>query len=171
MSASDQESVPKKMQPRYDEIVALTDAFCRERLNEEYAAMCRRLAAKLSRKRPSPLEGGRAATWAAGIAQTIGSVNFLFNKSQTPFIRADELAQWFGVSKSTAGNKAKEIKDLLNISLMEPEWTLPSRMDDNPMAWFITVNGFIMDARSAPRYIQEVAFAKGLIPYLPDEKP
>ncbi|MEW5987336.1 MAG: DUF6398 domain-containing protein [Chloroflexota bacterium] len=66
------------MQPRYDEIVALTDAFCRERLNEEYAAMCRRLAAKLSRKRPSPLEGGRANTWAAGIAQTIGSVNFLY---------------------------------------------------------------------------------------------
>jgi hypothetical protein len=37
------------------------------------------------------------------------------------------------------------------------------------MAWYITVNGFIMDARSAPREIQEVAFAKGLIPYIPTD--
>jgi hypothetical protein len=39
-------------------------------------------------------------------------------------------------------------------------------MDSNPMAWYTTVNGFIMDARLAPREIQEVAFAKGLIPYI-----
>jgi hypothetical protein len=30
------------------------------------------------------------------------------------------------------------------------------------------VNGFIIDVRHAPREIQEEAFRKGLIPYLPD---
>jgi hypothetical protein len=43
-------------------------------------------------------------------------------------------------------------------------------MDSNPMAWMISVNGFILDARYAPRPIQEEAFRKGLIPYLPGEK-
>jgi hypothetical protein len=46
--------------------------------------VCRALTAKLSRKRPSPLEGGRINTWAAAITHTIGRVNFLFDKSQTP---------------------------------------------------------------------------------------
>ena len=41
-------------------------------------------------------------------------------------------------------------------------------MDDNPMAWMIQVNGgFIMDARQAPPEMQEIAFAKGLILYVP----
>ena len=31
------------------------DQFCKEHLNEEYAVLCRKLAEKLARKRPSPL--------------------------------------------------------------------------------------------------------------------
>ena len=83
MSTPSTESVPLKMRPIYDEIIGLTDAFCRTHLNDEYADVCRALAAKLSRKRPSPLEGGRVTTWAAAIVHTIGRVNFLFDKSQT----------------------------------------------------------------------------------------
>jgi hypothetical protein len=86
-------------------------------------------------------------------------------------MRADELAAQFGLSKSTVGNKSKQIMDLLNIGLMDPEWTLPSRIDDNPMAWMVTVNGFIVDARHLPRPLQEEAFRKGLIPYLPGAAP
>jgi hypothetical protein len=40
-------------------------------------------------------------------------------------------------------------------------------MDDNPMAWMIMVNGFIVDVRYMPRAIQEEAYRKGLIPYMP----
>ena len=39
--------------PVLELIVAMTDQFCRERLNEEYSVLCRRLAEKLARKRPS----------------------------------------------------------------------------------------------------------------------
>ena len=88
------------MRPIYDEIVGLTDAFCAAHLNEEYAGVCRALAAKLGRKRPSPLESGRANTWAAAIVHTIGRVNFLFDKSQTPHMRADELAKQFGLARA-----------------------------------------------------------------------
>jgi hypothetical protein len=165
------ESVPQKLQPIYTAIIGLTDTFCQAHLTEEYAQMCRKLAAKLSRKRPSPLESGKVNTWAAAIVYTIGRVNFLFDKSQAPHMRADELSRHFGLSQNTVGAKSKQIMNLLNIGLMEPEWTLPSQLDSNPMAWFISVNGIMMDARRAPRHIQEEAYRKGLIPYLPGTKP
>jgi hypothetical protein len=163
-------SVPEAMQPRYNEITALTDALCREKLDGEYAQLCREMTATLARKRPSPLMGGHAKSWACAIAYTIGSVNFLFDKSQTPHLRADELCAWFGISKSTGGNKSSQIKQLLKIGLMDMHWTLPSRMEDNPMAWMVMVNGLIVDARRLSRPLQEEAYRKGLIPYLPGEK-
>ncbi len=167
---STSEKVPAAMQEIFDAITALTDAFCAEYLNDEYARLCRQMTATLARKRPSPLQSGYADTWAAAIVHTIGSVNFLFDKKQTPHMRADELADAFGRSKSTVGNKARQIKDRLNIGVMDPEWTLPSRMDSNPMAWMISVNGFMVDARHLPREIQEIAYHKGLIPYIPGDE-
>jgi hypothetical protein len=46
--------VPKALRLRFEEICALTDRFRAERLDAEYAELCR----KLARKRPSPLERG-----------------------------------------------------------------------------------------------------------------
>ena len=162
-------SVPIAMQSRYQEIVALTDELCQEKLNLEYAVLCRELAAALARKRPSPLVGGQARSWACGIVYTIGFVNFLFDKTQIPHMRADDLCAWFGVSTSTGGNKAKQIRDMLRISQFDGEWMLPSLVDKSPMAWMISVNGLIVDARYLPRSIQEEAYRKGLIPYVPGD--
>jgi hypothetical protein len=127
------------------------------------------MTAALARKRPSPLLGGKANSWACGIAYTVGSVNFLFDKSQTPHMRADELCAWFGLSKSTGGNKSNQIKNTLKINIFDPQWTLPSLVESNPMAWLVSVNGLIVDARSLPRSMQEEAYRKGLIPYLPPD--
>ena len=164
-------SVPQTMQKTHDAITALTDGFCRASLNEEYAEMCRMMTAKLCRKRPSPLASGRANSWAAGIIHAIGTVNFAFDKAQTPHTTVADVSSYFGVGKTSPASKSKIIRDLLKIGLFEPEWTLPSRMDSNPMAWFIMVNGLVLDARGLPRHLQEEAFNKGLIPYIPDERP
>jgi len=164
------ERVPQAMRATYDAIVALTDRVCAEHLNEEYAALCRKAAATLARKRPSPLAGGRVATWAAGILYAVGQTNFLFDKSQEPYLAPRDLAAAFGVSQPTASSKAKQVRDLLKIGFMDPHWTLPSKIGDNPMAWYVTVNGLIMDARYMPREIQEEAYRKGLIPYIPADR-
>lgn len=163
------EKVPKILQARYEEITSAIDAFCREHLNDEYADMSRKMAATLARKRPSPLESGRANTWACGIVYTIGFVNFLFDKSFPPYISAEELCAAFGVAKRTGYNTSKKIRDRFDLMQFDPRWTLPSLMDQNPMAWMISVNGLMIDARHAPRYIQEEAYRRGLIPYLPGE--
>jgi hypothetical protein len=167
ISVSKAQSVPKQMQPIYDQIIAITDAFCHQHLNDEYAQMCRELAAALGRKRPSPLARGRVETWACGIVYAIGSVNFLSDKSFEPYMRLEEVCALMGVSKSTGANKAGEIRKIFDMYQFDPNWTLPSLMDENPMAWMITVNGLIVDARHVPRQIQEEAFRKGLIPYIP----
>ncbi len=161
-------SVPKKMRAKYDEIVKLTDDVCQAHLNDEYAELCREMAAKLSRKKPSPLEKGRVKSWAAAILYTIGRINFLFDKSQTPHLEARQLCQLIGVSQGTASSKSTEIMRMFNLMQFHPDWTLPSQIDENPLTWMISVNGFIIDARSAPRELQEEAFRLGLIPYLPD---
>jgi hypothetical protein len=161
--------VPKAMQAEYDQITALTDSVCQEHLTDEYADLCRKLCAILSRKRPSPLVRGRVKSWAGAILYTIARVNFLFDVSQDPHMSAGELCAAIGVSQGTASAKSTQIMDLLDIIQMHPDWTLPSLLDLNPMAWMIMVNGLIVDVRTQPRYIQEIAYAKGLIPYIPGD--
>lgn len=154
----------------YNEITSISDAFCKEYLNDEYAGMAHKLAAALARKRPSPLVNGQAKSWAAGILYTLGRVNFLFDKSQTPHMRADQLCKKIGVSQQTASGRAQKIRNMLDIFQMHPDWTLPSRVDDNPMIWILQVNGYMVDIRSMPREVQVIAFDKGFIPYIPADR-
>lgn len=164
------ENVPKAMQEKYNAIVELTDKFSEENLNEEYAQLIRYAVATLCRKRPSPLEKGRESSWACGITHALGMVNFLFDNTQTPHINASELYKKFGVGQSTGQGKSKQIRDLLKMYQMDPNWSLSSRMDSNPMVWMLSVDGMIVDARNMPYEVQEIAFNKGLIPYIPDDK-
>ena len=163
------ERVPTKMRDKFEAIVAITDTFCEGRLTEEYTKLARQAAAALSRKRPSPLERGAAKTWACGIVYALGFVNFLFDRSQDLFINAADLCAAFGVAKSTGYAKSKVVRDTLDMVRMDPNWYLPSKMDANILAWMITVNGLVVDARAMPLEVQEIAYQKGLIPYIPGE--
>ncbi len=151
----------------FEAIVAMTDPVCKEHLDDEYAQLCRELTAALCRKRPSPLSQGRVETWACGIVYALGSVNFLFDKSQTPYLSAGDLCQLFGVSKSAGSAKARAIAKMLRMGPFDPRWYRPSQLGSNPLAWMVEVNGFIVDARYESREFQEEAFRRGLIPYVP----
>jgi Domain of unknown function (DUF6398) len=160
--------VPKEMQGYFEDITQLTDAFCQTYLNSEYAKLCRELTATLCRKRPSPLVRGKSANWACGIIHALGLVNFLFDPSQTPHVTASQIWEYFALSSSTMQAKSKQIRDLLGMHQMDPDWSTPTMMDRNPLVWMLNVNGLIIDVRYAPREIQEEAFRRGLIPYIPD---
>jgi len=151
-------------------IVGLIDQFCKDHLNEEYAVLCRKLAEKLGRKRPSPLLHGSPNAWASGIVRAIGGVNFLHDKTQTPYMRSTDIDHYLGTSPSAGAAKLAAIRKLLGMHQLDPNWSLPSRLEDNPMVWMLKVNGFMMDIRDAPREAQEVAFKKGLIPYIPADR-
>jgi hypothetical protein len=50
------------------------------------------------------------------------------------------------------------------------DWTLPSRLSDNPLVWKVEVNGMLVDIRQESRERQEAAFQDGLIPYIPADR-
>jgi hypothetical protein len=163
-------SVPKSMQATVEAITSLTDAFCREHLNEDYRVLAQRMTAALCRKRPSPLASGQPRTWACGIIYVLGQINFLTDPATQPFMTTADLCARFGVGQSTASTKARLISQALNTSRLNPEWSLPSLLDQNPLVWMAEVNGFLVDLRDLPREVQQIAFDKGLIPYIPADQ-
>src|SRR3954447_13207038 len=115
-----------------------------------------------------------AATCAFGPEQSstpLGSVNFLFDRSQRLHLTGDQLSMLTGIPKRTLAAKAKLIRDLLRIGPMEPELCRRELLDSHPLAWLISVNGVIVDVRDMPPEIQAIARRKGLIPELPVPNP
>ena len=158
--------VPMELRERLFEVVDLTDDFCKKHLNEEYAEMCRRLTVALARKRSSPLARGRAEVWACGIVRTIGWANVLDDPKSSPYMKLIDIDPEFGVANSTGQGKSMAIKRMFGIGRLNPDWTLPSRLGDNPVVWMVEVNGMLVDIRQESRETQEEAFQEGLIPYI-----
>jgi Domain of unknown function (DUF6398) len=167
MPASDREpQVPSMTRAEAEEIFAITDAFCEAHLDHEYAALCRRLVAKLARKRPSPLEHGDPRIWAAGALYAVGANNFLFDPTQTPHLSGERLSELIGVPRSTVAAKAKRIRDVLGIKPMDIEFCRRELLQAHPVAWLVEVEGIVIDARRLPAEMQAEARKRGLIPDL-----
>ena len=163
-------AVPSDVRPKCEAITALTDAFCKRHLNEEYAKMCRRLTVALAGKRPTPLVRGREEVWACGIVRTIGWANVLDDPKQSPYMKLIAIDPEFGVAESTGQAKSMAIRRMFGIGRLNPDWTLPSRLGDNPVVWKVEVNGMLVDIRQESRESQEAAFQEGMIPYIPADR-
>ena len=163
--------IPKALRNETEQVFALTDGFCAEKLDDEYAELCRRLVAKLARKRPSPLARGDLRVWAASAVYVVGQQNFLFDRAQVPHLTGDQLSTLTGVPTSTMANKAKLIRDQLKLDTFDIEFCRQELLERHPTAWLIEVNGFIVDARALPLDIQAAARRRGLIPDLTTTTP
>lgn len=165
--------IPKGMEGIYATLTEITDRFCAGHLNQEYAELAHAAIAALCRKRPSPLNSGSPRVWACAILLALGQINFLSDKSSKPHMATADLRGHFDVAESTASNKAKQVRTLLNMHPFDHKWMLPSKLSNSSLPWMIKVNGLIVDARDLPVEIQEIAVQKGLIPYVhqwPDEE-
>ncbi len=153
------------------QIVGMTDAFCQAHLSEEYTALCRKLAEKLAARRPSPLLRGKRETWACGIIRTIGWVNFLDDRSQSPHLKLPAIDRALGVAESTGQGKAKAIRQMLKIHQFDHRWVRPSQWESNPLIWTLQdARGFMIDIRQQPLEMQRAAFKQGLIPSVPADR-
>lgn len=164
------EKVPRTMAEKFSAIAALTDAFCERHLNDEYRMLIHRVIGSLARKRPSPLLKGKESVWAAGAVHAVGRVNFLDDSSRVPHCKPKTIYEFFGIAESTGQNKSKEIRKALGMRAMSADWTLPSRLADNPLVWMVEINGLIIDIRQAPPELRRLAHEKGLIPFIPAER-
>ena len=131
---------------REEELVKLVTDFCNEKLNDDYAAVCERMVRKLGRKRSKPLSRGDLKIWAATIVYTVGVTNFLFDRSNTPYLPAEEIRAYFGgVSQATITDKGKKIRDMIGMQrYWDPEYSI-AETASNPMAnMMLNSSGFIM---------------------------
>ena len=153
MSTNDKEKLKKKV----DAITSLVNAFCKEKLNDDYHAILKKVIGKLSRKRPSPLLRGKEAIWAAGIVHAVGNVNFLGDKSFEPYVTVTDMCDYFGTKSSTVGSKAAEIRKLLKLNrLTSGDYMVPSRRESNPIFNMVMVDGFFVPVSSLPPEYQEM---------------
>ncbi|MCC5830771.1 MAG: tetratricopeptide repeat protein [Phycisphaeraceae bacterium] len=161
--------VPEAYRDRFDAIAERTDAFCDRHLNDEYKQLAREMATSICQK-GSPVLKGKPEGWAAGVIHALGQVNFLTDPSQAPHMKSEEIAKSIGVSPATMQAKAKIIREGLELMPFHPDWSLPSRLDDNPLVWMLVVDGMVVDIRTAPREAQVAAYEEGLIPYIPADR-
>ena len=161
--------IPSRSRRHAEEILKLTDSFCKEHLDQEYAELCRKLVGTLARKRPSPLARGDLKRWAGAILYAVGNVNFLFDPSEPPFLSGNQICTLMGIPLSTLANKAKVIRDLLRLRPLDLRYCRRDLLERHPMAWMILVNGIMVDAREMPPEIQEEARSQGLIPDIPPD--
>lgn len=166
MPTRSETSVPADSLAAYRAVTRLTDAFCRECLDEEYAELARRAARELCRRRPSLLAAGRPEGWACGIVHALGMANFLFDPHQTPHLAARAIYDAFGVSASGAGVKSRAVRETLGMVPMDPRWYRPSRMADNLLAWLVMVDGLTVDARHLSREQQRALARAGHLPFV-----
>lgn len=138
--------IPKALRTEVEAISALTDAFCAKRLDPEYAELCRRLVEKLARKRPSPLVRGDLRIWAAAVLYTVGSLNFLFDRSQPHHLSVGELNALTGVPRSTMANKPKQIRELLGLVPFNCEFRHRDLLEQSCLARLVVMNGIVAAA-------------------------
>lgn len=162
--------VPKRFRARFDEIVALIDSFCNAHLNDEYKVVSREMAEVLCQE-DSPVLSGKATGWAAGVVHAVGFVNFLSDPQNSPCMSGKQIADGFQVSEATMMAKSRTIRQGLDIIQCDPDWTVYSMLEKNPLIWMIQLkNGLIIDIRNAPIEFQKSAYEAGLIPFMPKEK-
>ena len=114
-------------------LIALTAKFCGEFLNAEYAALCQKLIEKAGRKRVVPFESGMLESWAAGVVHAICTVNFAFDKTQTPHTNANSIAAHFGVSMNTASSKSKALRALFKMTFWDSEFATAEMAAKSPV--------------------------------------
>ena len=121
--------------------------FCDKNIDNEYKELCLKMIEKMSRKRTVPFLSGKLEIWAAAIIYAIGQINFLFDKSFTPYQSADDICNYFNTSKSTTSQKAKLIRDMFKLNYYDKYFSTQKMSNSNPFNELIMINNFIVPER------------------------
>lgn len=145
----------QNLKDRQKEITDLVREFCAKKLDDEYYELSERLVQKLGRKKNPVLATGQPKIWAAAIIHALGTINFLFDKSSKPYASVDDINQFFGTSKSTTGNKSRQIRELLGLGHWDEEFSTNRMQSNNPFANMVVVDGLILPLSMLPEAQQE----------------
>lgn len=134
----------ERIESTSQELIELTGEFCEEHLNEEYAELSRKLIEKMGRKHQVPFLQGWNESWAAGVIYALGQINFLFDESFEPYVAAGDIPEYFGISQSTATQKARTIRDMFDMGYYDQEFSTTRAQESNPLNDMAVVNGLLV---------------------------
>ena len=143
-------------QEKEQALIEMVSKFCREKLDEEYEELCVELVKKLGRKRNVPFMTGKLEIWAASAIYTVGSLNFLFDKSFEPYIPSSDIHEYFGTKSSTVGAKSRMIRDMLKLDRFNNEFSTGHMADINPFNQLVMVDDMIVPIQSLPEEYQQM---------------
>lgn len=99
---------------------------------------------------------GSLDIWAASIVYTIGTLNFLFDKSFKPYIPSSDIHECLGTKSSTISAKSRLIKDLLKLNRFNNEFSTKHVFDINPLNQLVIVDGLLYPIESLPEEYQKM---------------
>lgn len=137
-------------------LIEMTSEFCQLHLDDDYRHLCEKLIHKMSRKRTVPFSSGRIEIWAAAIVYALGSINFLFDKSFSPYVTAEDICTHFRTTRSSTSQKAKLIRDMFKLNYWDQEFSTSHMKKSSPFSNFVVVDGLIVDKSHLPPEIQAI---------------
>lgn len=146
----------EEIKKRESKLLEMTGMFCSQKLDDDYFKLSEKLIKKMGRKRDVPFKRGKLEIWAAAVIYTIGSINFLFDKSFEPFIKSEEISDFFGTKNATVSNKAGQIRKMFNLTMFDNEFATEHMNESNPLNDLVVVDGLIMPLSSIPENLQEL---------------
>ncbi len=147
-----QQSIKEKK----EKLLEMVGTFCSQKLDDDYLQLCEKLVKKLGEQEEVPFKKGKLEICAAAVAYTIGSINFLFDKSFEPYMSADQLCEYFDTKKSTTSSKAKVIKDMFDLWHFCPEFSTQRMNEKNPFNDLVMVDGLIVSINTLPKELQKM---------------
>lgn len=163
------EEIPPSLAGRFEDIHDMIEAFCEAYDAVELSFICLDMLVSLCVQFPDKFRRSQPKSWAAGIVHAIGMVNFLSDPATKPYIESSEIYSWFKVAESTMQSKSRSLRDWFRICQMDPMWSLPELLLENPLMWTMPIDGDFVDLRQAPETVQQRAVQEGLIPITPND--
>lgn len=161
-SADSIEDLSEEIVPHFEAIAILIKRFCDRHDVISFSFTCMDMAISLCVQFPEIISRGKVEGWAGGIVHALAMVNFMDD------ITMANIQSFFKMSQGTIQSKSKQIRDLFGTYPMDPLWSLPETLLENPALWIVPIDGFLIDIREAPPKTQQKALELGLIPMLPE---
>lgn len=133
------------MEQKNVELKQLVTNYCKKHLDDAYLTICTKIFDDLLKSDKFIFKRGKTEIWAAAIVWAVGGTNFLGDKSFEPYATLNDVCDFFGANSSTVGQKSGKIKEILDISVFNPEYRLPgSKVGSFLDSLVMTDNGIIL---------------------------
>ncbi len=140
---------------KVEQMLASLKIFCKKKLNREYYDLCKFLLDELLDVRRFNLEKEDSKLLSASIVLAICTINFTFDKNYKPFIIQDDIFDYFKVDSSTALNKEKQIRELLDIHYLNSFYSIERIIKNSPLKDLVILDDELIHLSNLPTKIQQ----------------